>query len=127
VGQVLNCVWVLLSLGALVRWFCLSSRGRSRRLELCGLICALTLLFPVISDNDDLIQHGLLGAPVSPVLKSFFQAKVLCENGTTPVESAHACLFAGWVTQGLVSNEPRVFVSTALSGATGDRSPPDVS
>jgi hypothetical protein len=126
VGQVLNCVWVLLSLGALVRW-CLSFRGRSRRLELCGLICALTLLFPVISDNDDLIEHGLLSTPVSPVLKSFFQAKALCENGTTPVESAHAALFAGWVTQGLVSNDPKVFVSTALPGATGDRSPPHIS
>jgi hypothetical protein len=128
VGQVLNCVWVLLSLGAFVRWLWLSSRERpARRLPLCGLICALTLLYPVISDNDDLIQQEPLSVPASPVLKSLFQAKAVCENGTTPVESAHAALFVGWVTQGLVSNEPRAFVSTTLSGATGDRSPPQVS
>jgi hypothetical protein len=121
-------VWVLLSLGAFVRWLCLSSRERpARRLALCGLICALTLLYPVISDNDDLIQQEPLNAPASPVLKSLFQAKAVRENGTAPVEPAHAVLFAGWVPQGLVGNEPRLFVSPTFCGATGDRSPPRIS
>ncbi len=123
-SQVLNCIWVLLSLWAFVHCLGRSSRRSSaRRAQLFGLLCVLALLFPVISDNDDLLQQQLLSSPVSPVLKTLLKVKAVCENGTAPVNSAHPARFPSWAAQGLI-NEPAVFVSTTFVGATGDRSPP---
>ncbi len=127
-SQGLNCIWALLSLWAFVHFLGGSSRQSSaRRAQLFGLLCVLALLFPVISDNDDLLQQQLLSSPVSPVLKTLLKVKAVGENGTTPAGSAHPALFLSRAAQGLIGNEPAVFVSTTFVGATGDRSPPPLS
>ncbi len=54
----LNVLWALLAVGALGHW--MYRRGSTCRLhppELVGLIFVLSLLFPVISANDDLLQQ----------------------------------------------------------------------
>jgi hypothetical protein len=51
----LNLCWLLLALTALAGWGC-HTRGRraGRSCRLLALICALALMFPVISATDDL-------------------------------------------------------------------------
>jgi hypothetical protein len=128
VNQVLNCIWVLLSLWAFVQWLALSSRGRSaRRLGLCGLICALTLLFPVISDNDDLLQQEVLSTPVSPIVKSLSKVKAACESCTVTGGPSCCMPFPSPAVQKFIATEPAIFISALSLGATGDRSPPRLS
>lgn len=127
-SQVLNCTWVLLSIWVFVSWLCRSSRrGISRRLQLFGLTCGLALLFPVISDNDDLLQQQLLNAPVSPVLKSFVNVKVACDTGVSAVGPPVCALFPARAVHELISSGPNVLHSGLSVGATGDRSPPRLS
>ncbi len=127
-SQALNCIWSVLSLWAFVHWLCTSPHRRSvRREQLFGLVCVLVLLFPVVSDNDDLLQQELLGAPASPVLKSLFTAKAACENGMIPVGSASHTLFLSRAAQEIIHKEPAFFFSAQSIGATGDRSPPRIS
>jgi len=87
----------------------------------------LTLLFPVISDNDDLLQQEALSTPVSPILKSLLQVKIAGEHGTTPERSACRLLSASVAVQQLAAIHPAIFVSLAFLGSTGDRAPPRIS
>ena len=126
-GQGLNCIWVLLSAVALVHSLRRSPRcGATRRVELFGLICVLVLLFPVISANDDLLQQQALNNPVSPILKSLWNGKAVCENGTAP-GSACRLLLPGLAAQGMVASEATLLISLLSLGATKDRSPPRTS
>ncbi len=127
-SQVLNWIWVLVAMWTFVHWLRRSSHDRSaRRAQLFGLICVLTLLFPVISDNDDLVQQEALSAPVSPALKSLLKVKIACENGTIPVGSACRFLSLSRTAQALVARQPAIFIPISSLGATGDRSPPHIS
>jgi hypothetical protein len=57
----LNLLWVLLTVGAFVHW--VAPGGSRRRTQLSGLVSlvfVLSLLFPVISVNDDLAQLDLI-------------------------------------------------------------------
>lgn len=127
-NQVLNCIWVLLSLWAFVRWRCVSCRGRSaRRLGLCGLICTLTLLFPVISENDDLLQQEVLSAPVSPIVKSLSKVKTACDSCTMTGGASSCMPLPSPAVQKFIASEPAIFISALSLGATGDRSPPRLS
>ncbi len=57
----LNVLWMLIALGALVRWMALRNRGRHSRFSaFVSLTFVLALLFPVISANDDLAQFELI-------------------------------------------------------------------
>jgi hypothetical protein len=128
VSQALNCIWVVLALWAFAHWLCRSSRLRSaRRVELFGLVCVLALLFPVISENDDLLQQQLWSTPVSTIFKNVTKLQSLCENGTTPEGSAQPALLPGRAAQDLSGNKPAVLLSATFPGATGDRSPPHIS
>jgi hypothetical protein len=127
VNQVLNCIWVLLSLWAFVRWLCLSSHRSARRLGLCGLICTLSLLFPVISDNDDLLQQEVLGAPVSPIVKSLSKVKTACDSCTMTGRAPSCMPLPSPAVQKFIASEPAIFISALSLGATGDRSPPRLS
>ena len=127
-SHLLNWIWVLLSVAAFVHWLRPSSRQRSpHRVGLFGLICVLALLFPVISDNDDLLQQEALSTPVSPVLKSLLQVKIACEHGTTPEIPAGDLVFPARAAQKLAAGQPAIVVSVVSLGATGDRSPPRIS
>jgi len=128
VGQVLNWIWVLLAVWAFVHWLrCSSHDSSARRTQLFGLICVLTLLFPVISDKDDLLQQEALGTPASPVLKSFLKFKAACEDESTPAGSACRLLFPSWTAQELVAKDFDRFIFVPSLDATGDRSPPCIS
>ena len=57
----LNLLWVLLAFGALVHWKTSGHRApHVRRPGLLSLVFVLSLLFPVISANDDLAQLDLI-------------------------------------------------------------------
>ena len=59
--SLLNALWTLLSLAAAWAWL---RRGRrfsrhSVAIQLCSLACALIILFPVVSANDDLAMQQM--------------------------------------------------------------------
>ena len=56
----LNLLWFLLVIGALAHWVADNRRGCARLPGLVVLVFVLTLLFPVISANDDLAQLDLI-------------------------------------------------------------------
>jgi hypothetical protein len=57
----LNLLWVLLVCGAFAYWVAAGNRRRSvHPLRLVSLVFVLSLLFPVISANDDLAQMDLI-------------------------------------------------------------------
>jgi hypothetical protein len=127
-SQALNCIWVVLSLWAFARWVYCSSRCRSaRRGELFALVCVLVLLFPIISENDDLLQQQLWNTPVSTAFKNLIKLQTGCGNGTTPESSVQPAMFPGLAAQEVPGEEPSIFLSTVCCGATGDRSPPRIS
>ncbi len=66
----LNVLWALLAAGALGDWlYRRGSRCRPHLVELIGLIFVLSLLFPVISANDDLLlQEAIYEPPASQCL-----------------------------------------------------------
>ncbi len=53
----LNVLWALLAMGALAHWWYRRCRSHFHFPELVGLIFILSLLFPVISANDDLLRQ----------------------------------------------------------------------
>ena len=125
VGQVLNCIWALLSVWMFVHWVWRSPAGRSAgRSGLCGLVCTLTLLFPVISANDDLLQREFWNAPVSPILKSILKATTSCESGATPMCAASCELCLSRAVHKFIAADVASLLSVLSLGATGDRSPP---
>jgi hypothetical protein len=127
-GQVLNFFWVLLSVSALVGWVCRYWRRSSAyRGGLAGLICALVLLFPVISPNDDLLLQQFLVTPVSPVLKAFLDGRVFSDNRTPPSPSAPVVLPLRRATEEVIGDESPLPPCAVPVGATGDRSPPRIS
>ena len=127
-GQALNCIWALLSLWMFIHWLWRSSAGKSAgRLGLCGLVCTLALLFPVISANDDLLQREFWNAPVSPVLKSLLKATTSCERGTAAVRTGRCALRLSRAVCSFITADPATFIPSLSRGATGDRSPPRVS
>ena len=127
-GQALNCIWALLSLWMFVHWLWRSSAGKSAgRLGLCGLVCTLALLFPVISANDDLLQREFWNAPVSPVLKSLLKAKTSCESGTAAVRAESCELRPSRAVCRFIAVAAATLIAGLSLGATGDRSPPRVS
>lgn len=124
-SQVLNCIWVLLSVWAFLHWLGLPSRQSSAaRAQLFGLLCVLALLFPVISDNDDLVQQQLLSSPASPVLKSLIKAIAVCDDATALWSSVKSGLFRNLPAQSLTGSEPVLLVAASFAVASGDRSPP---
>ena len=126
-SQALNWIWALLAVAAFIHWLRSSSYPRSARwTALFGLICMVTLLFPVISDNDDLLQQEALGAPPS-ILKSFLTLKAAFENRSTPAGTAYRLLLPSWAAQGLVAEDSDLFISVPSLDATGDRAPPRIS
>jgi len=56
----LNLLWVLLAFGAIVRWVSPDRRRCRHAPGLVSLVFVLSLLFPVISANDDLVQLDLI-------------------------------------------------------------------
>ena len=53
--SLLNLCWLLLALAALLAWCCqATSTPAGQRPRLVALLCALALMFPVISATDDL-------------------------------------------------------------------------
>jgi len=125
VGQVLNCIWALLSLWMFIHWLWRFPAGRSAgQSGLCGLVCTLILLFPVIFANDDLLQREFWNAPVSPVLKSILKATTSCETGATPMCAANCELRLSRAVHKFRAANAASFLSVLSLGSAGDRSPP---
>lgn len=122
-SEVLNCIWALLAVGALIQWLCRSSHVAFRP-QLPGLICVVALLFPVISLNDDLLQQQLLVAPECPVLKALLKADAASHQVMPMIGAGLQSPSPTRAVQDVLCNDGRVFVFSACSTATGDRSPP---
>jgi hypothetical protein len=124
----LNLLWVLLTIGAFVHWAAPGSRRRTQLSGLVGLVFVLSLLFPVISANDDLAQLDLMNdaktsQSITTSLKGdkHLHSAGLCDSPAALV-NAIACFLP--VTSEFVS-EPARLASVATPGdATGNHSPP---
>jgi hypothetical protein len=73
---VLNALWILLAFGALAHWL-MPDKNNTRQLRgFISLVFALSLLFPVISANDDFLQQELINdSKTSQSLVSGLEAK----------------------------------------------------
>jgi hypothetical protein len=123
VGEVLDCFWALLTVGALMHALLRSSR-RAFRAQLPSLLCILALLFPTISLNDDFLQQQLLLAPDSPVLTTLLKMTAASENITPTGRAGYYNLFLLPCGGGILHDQG--YVSLTSTSAIGDRSPPPV-
>ena len=126
----LNVLWVLLTVGAFVHW--VAPDGSRRRTQLSGLVSlvfVLSLLFPVISANDDLAQLDLINdAKTSQLITAGLES-----NKQLPGSAILLGLPAALVSQSVPSfllasefiPEPARPASVATPGdTTGNHSPP---
>ena len=126
----LNLLWVLLALGAFVHW--VAPGGKRRRLHppgLVSLVFVLSLLFPVISANDDLLQLDLINdAQTSQcITTSLKSAKQLPGSAGLPCSPAAAAVnvhsFLPLTSEFVF--QPVHAACVAIPGeATGNHSPP---
>ena len=129
----LNLLWVLLALGAFVRWVAPGDRRRPVHPPgLVSLVFVLFLLFPVISANDDLVQLDLINDAqtsqcIITSLKSDKQLSVsagLLGSTAVPAVKVHSFLPFLPLTSGFVF-EPVHAACVATPGeTTGNHSPP---
>jgi hypothetical protein len=125
----LNLLWLLLAICALVYW---SGPGGSRcRAHLPGLISLvfiLSLLFPVISANDDLAQLDLINnaKTLQSITTSLKNQKQLHSAGLLDLSASLACRSACFlpVTSEFVSEATRPASIATPGNATGNHSPP---
>ena len=126
----LNVLWVVLTVGAFVHWA--TPSGGRRRTQLSGLVSlvfVLSLLFPVISANDDLAQLDLINdANTSQMITASLE-----NNKQLPGSVVLLGLPAALATQSVPSlpfasefiPEPAHLASVATPGdTTGNHSPP---
>lgn len=126
----LNLLWALLAVVAFLQW--VAPEGRKRHIQLSGLVnlvFALTLLFPVISANDDLAELDLINdaKTAQSVTASFKSDKHQPDPAGLlgpPAASASGSSSAVPLTSESVS-EPAGGASVATPGdTTGNHSPP---
>ncbi len=131
----LNLLWLMLALPALLIWRHDRSSGRnlsgsyrSRSFLLLG--CLLALLFPVVSATDDL--HALRpeieeAISTKRIVKQFSVHRALLLQGGdgTPARLSTVMLFGPEPTiSGLVSPYHPRFLEIAITHRAGDRAPP---
>jgi hypothetical protein len=126
----LNLLWVLLTVGAFVHWAAPgSSRRRTQLSGLVSLVFVLSLLFPVISANDDLAQLDLINdAKTSQLITASLESnkQLPSSAGVLGLPVAAASQLAPFLP--LASEfipEPARPASVATPGdTTGNHSPP---
>ena len=126
----LDLLWVLLTVGAFVHWA--APRGNRRRTQLSGLVSlvfVLSLLFPVISANDDLAQLDLINDAktsqlITASLKSNKQLSGSAGLLALPVAAAYQLAPSLSLASEFIP-EPARPASVATPGdTTGNHSPP---
>jgi hypothetical protein len=125
----LNLLWLLLAIGALTHWTGPdNSRCRAQLPGLISLVFILSLLFPVVSANDDLAQLDLINdaktsQSITTSLKNDKQLHSIASlDSSAALVAPSACFLP--VTFEFVS-EPARPASVATPGdATGNHSPP---
>ena len=126
----LNFLWVLLAFGAFVHW--VAPGERRRRVHpsgLVGLVFVLSLLFPVISANDDLAQLDLINdAKTSLSIVSKLKSEKQLPGSDRPPDSLAAVTFqlasSLPLTSEFVSEPIHAAYVEILGDVTGNRSPP---
>lgn len=125
----LNLLWVLLTVGAFVHWAAPGSRRRTQLSGLVSLVFVLSLLFPVISANDDLTQLDLINDAktsqlITASLKSNKQLPGSAGLLALPVAAASQLAPSLPLASEFIP-EPARPASVATPGdATGNHSPP---
>ncbi len=124
----LNLLWVSLAFGAFAQWVA-DRRRRAQPSGLVSLIFVLSLLFPVISANDDLAQLDLINdAKTSQsIARSLRNDKQLRGSagllGSPAVLALKVPSFLPFTSEFVF--EPAPAASVAIAGdATGNHSPP---
>ncbi len=125
----LNLLWLLLAAAAGICWAAPRSRRRRRLLELVSLVFTLTLLFPVISASDDLVESELINdagtaQSVAADLKSCKHASAATGQFALPAVSAsHLAFFLPSASE--FPSAPFRDPNVATPGsASGNHSPP---
>ncbi len=124
----LNLIWVLLAFGSFAEWVA-DRRHRARPSGLVSLVFVLSLLFPVISANDDLAQLDLINdAKTSQsIVSGLNNDKQLRGSagllGSPAVLAVKVPSFLPFTSEFVF--EPAPAASVAIAGdATGNHSPP---
>ncbi|MFI5087585.1 MAG: hypothetical protein ACHP7I_04265 [Terriglobales bacterium] len=126
----LNLLWVLLTVGAFVHWAAPgSSRRRTQLAGLVSLVFVVSLLFPVISANDDLAQLDLINdAKTSQLITASLKSNKQLPGSTVLLGLPAAAASQVAPSLPLASEfipEPAHSASVATPGdATGNHSPP---
>ena len=126
----LNLLWLVLAVGSLAHWLAPERTRRCHHLHgLVTLVFVLSLLFPVISANDDLAQQELINdAKSSQSLVASLRTDkplpgtVWVLNSAVP-PTIHLASYSPALADSV--SEPSVAASvTVLGDATGNHSPP---
>jgi len=126
----LNLLWLLLAIGSLAHWIAPDRSRRCAHLHgLVTLVFALSLLFPVISANDDVAQRDLINdARTSQSLVSSLRTDRLlaCSAGLLASPAVPVVQLASLLPAASeLFSEPAPAASVAAPGdATGNHSPP---
>jgi hypothetical protein len=125
----LNLLWVLLACCALVRWLGPAASRRCAHVRgLVTLVFVLSLLFPMISANDDLTQMDLLNdAKTSQSIVKLQTDKhltVLAGLLGLPIVPAVQSAFFLPGDSGFISQDDHAASVTTPGNTTGNHSPP---
>ena len=125
----LNLLWLILAVGSLAHWVLPDRSRRCGHLHgLVTLVFVLSLLFPVISANDDLAQRELINdakTSQSAISKQRTDRPLSGSPrlGSAVVPTVYLASFLPVVSEFV--SEPAVAASVAAPGdATGNHSPP---
>jgi len=127
----LNLFWALLAVGAFVYWAARVDRPRAHTSGIVGLVFILSLLFPVISANDDLAQLDLINdAKTSQAIASSIETDKQQRASVGPLGlpalaavSVHPPLLALLTSEFIFAPAHAGWVATP-GDTTGNHSPP---
>ena len=133
----LNSIWLLVAIGAIMLWrperhrALPTGRGLSRCFGLIALVCALVLLFPIISLTDDLhAEQAAMEDSSRTVMKARHMVQA-CLRADRPAFLAafnsadfSAAALRAFFTS-IVPHAPRVYCLALISSHEG-RSPPSL-
>jgi hypothetical protein len=125
----LNLLWLLLAASAFAHWAALDSRRCTRLSGLVTLVFTVSLLFPVISANDDVAQMQLINdakTSQSTFTNIKCDKKLPASAGLLGSPAALAVQLASFAPAALefVFEPARVANVASPGGATGNHSPP---